>query len=170
MFLHLSVIHSVHSVWLPGPMFLPGVSVSSPMFLSGGLSLWSHFPLGVLVSGPMFLWGVSVSSPMFLSGGLSLWSHFPFGVLVSGPMFLWGVSVSSPMFLPGGLSVVPCALGVFVYGAMFLSGGLCFWYHVPSGGEGGPLVSLDRDPSWVEIPMYGKDQTVRILLEYILVR
>ena len=32
--------------WLPGPMFLGGVSISGPMFLPGGLCLWSHVPTG----------------------------------------------------------------------------------------------------------------------------
>ena len=47
MFLHLSVVHSVHMgvlcmmsipVWLPFPIFLLGISVPGPMVLPGGLS------------------------------------------------------------------------------------------------------------------------------------
>ena len=50
-------------VWLPGPMFLPGVSVTGPIFLPGGLCLGEGISVqgvsvqGGLCPGGSYVWG-----------------------------------------------------------------------------------------------------------------
>ena len=69
-------------------------------------------------------------------GEVSVWCHFLSDCLVT--CSLWGDSVSGPIFILRGL---------------------CFWSHVPAGGERGSLSStqkppLDRDPRMVKSGWY----------------
>ena len=75
------------------------------------------------------------------------------------------------MFLQGGLCLwfhVP-SKGVCLWSHVHSKGGLCPWSHVPSGG----LIDIpaQRPPSWTETlsPWFGKEWAVRFLLECILV-
>ena len=78
-------------VWLPGPMFLPGVSVTCSIFLPGSLCLGE----GISVQGVSVQWSLCPrGGPMF--GGLYL------GFLLGGNL------------CPGDLCLEDLYLGVFV--------------------------------------------------------